>query len=123
MSLNEPPGSHTLKVTFAGDGFHVAREALVPIEICWEYTFTDTAGGGLIHLNPSTKEFRFVSPYEAGNIEYDPNMRWAGVNGRTIVINAYYGVDITLTGTFELENGRFQAAVSTPTRNYVLRRF
>jgi hypothetical protein len=122
-NLNEPPGSHTLKVTFAGDGFHVASEAIVPIEIRWEYTFTDSAGRGLIHLNPSTKEFRFVSPYEVGNIEYDPNMRWAGVNGRTIVINAYYGANITLSGTFELESGRFQATVSTPTRNYVLSRF
>jgi Tol biopolymer transport system component len=122
-SLNEPPGSHTLRVAFAGDGFHAGSEAIVAIEIRWEYTFSDSAGGGLIYLNPSTKEFRFVSPYEAGNIEYDPNMRWAGVNGRTIAINAYYGVDITLTGTFELESGRFQATVSTPTRNYVLRRF
>ena len=95
----------------------------MPIEIRWEYTFSDSAGRGVIYLNPSTKEFRFVSPYESGNIEHDPNMQWAGLNGRTIVVNAYYGAGITMSGTFELESGRFQATVSTPTHYYLLSRF
>ena len=122
-NLNEPSGGYTLRVSFAGDGYYAASEALVRIEIRWEYTFTDSAGAGLIRLNPSTKEFRFVSPSEAGNIEHDPNMRWAGVNGRTVVIDVHYGTHITLAGTFDLESGLFQATVSTPTRQDVLRRF
>jgi hypothetical protein len=40
-----------------------------------------------------------------------------------IVIDAYYGTQITLAGTFDLESGRFQATVSTLMRQYVVRRF
>ncbi len=123
LTLDLEPNTYQLIVSSAEDGRYMPAMAGVPFEVRWEHTFVDSDGAGTLHLNPSTKEFRFAASGDTSGIKQDPGMRVDTLPaGQRVATVLFTDSEITMTGQFYLDTGAFAAAVRTTRNAYTLHR-
>ncbi|HVE94629.1 MAG TPA: Ig-like domain-containing protein [Acidimicrobiales bacterium] len=111
--LDQAPGEYTAEVSVDPETNFLGASTAAPFILNWEHTFDSALGNGTIHLNPSTKEFQFVSGDEDSGILSDPGMIIQVTPLGELVVMAYQGSGINVVGQFNLIEGAFTALVTT----------